>query len=189
MDWRAFWLASVFSIIRCLWPRNSAEDGPDGHSKARQCSLAQDIAGHHFTRCEHIIRGLPGCHDDTSIVIHLNAKVSERNPRAERIGVKGRGVNPPCPMGLWGSEVFGGTVIKNLGIEGSGRDSGVEFIDSTLHRGDVESELRRQLGNTICFHRGEHGWHEQLKGLGIDDRIRDLVGSIGYEQSPKGINL
>src|SRR5512141_2191085 len=92
--------ASWTGMGRRLLAGDAPEYGADGHAEAGKIALAQNVAGHDFPGCKHVLRQRTAFHPNIRALVHLDAEVGERDARPQRIAVIRRRIDRPGPVRL-----------------------------------------------------------------------------------------
>src|SRR3984957_4576039 len=115
---------SVSCIPRRFPAGDAAEHAADGHAHPGGVTLAEHVAGHDLAGSEHVGGRLAVLHQHPRLFVHAGAEIGEGDAGAHRIGIKGRRLDPPRPVGFRRRQTFGAAIVENCGIEGAGTNRG-----------------------------------------------------------------
>src|ERR1700754_2321628 len=121
--------ALVACISSCFRSSDFSEHTADRHTDAGCVTLTKDVARHDFTRTEHVRGWLSIAHHQAGFPIHSGSEVSEGNAWTNRISVKWRLIDRPCPMALLRRQALGPAVVQYGVIECAGLHRGIEVRD------------------------------------------------------------
>ena len=106
----------------------TAECNANGHAYAGGVSLAQYIAGHHFSGHEQVGARL-AVEMHGGGVVGCKAQVGERDTRFQRVGIKRGFDQRPGPMGLGRCQPLGVTVVQRGVVESADATGVVVVLD------------------------------------------------------------
>src|SRR5216683_8194464 len=91
-------MTSSPGICRRLLARKSAEYGADRQAETSEVTFRENIAGHDFSRREHILKRFPILIDDARAFVYRDSHVRERDPWPQRQPIKRRTIDRKRPI-------------------------------------------------------------------------------------------
>src|SRR6202521_1526810 len=176
-------------MARGLLSLDAAERGADRHADSRDVALAQHVARHDLAGGEDVSRRAIVLPDHLRPLVYRDAEVGEGDTRPQRIRKERRRIERPRPMALGRRQSRCGAIVEHGVIECSRADRFIELAHPRFERGGMELERQRKLAHGVGLNRREHWWNKLAHRVGIDNRVRDLIGLRGHEPAPDRVAL
>ena len=185
--------ASITAWVSCnlggLSSGNSSKYGSDGHSKTGQVAFAQNISSHYFSSGEKIPAGLSILHQDARVLVYFYAEIGKRNSRPQWITDERWRVDLARPMRFRRVDSIGPAIIELITVECSRLNRAIKTLYRRLQCRGIKPKLPRQFSNRVSANRGEYRWHEEALGLGVHDRVCNLLWPLCHKSSPDRVAL